>query len=108
MTVILYAYSSLGCVDTAYINFLIVEELIYYVPNSFTPDGDMYNQTFQPVFTAGFDPYDFEMLIFNRWGETIFETHDASIGWDGTYGGVLCQDGTYTWKTESHDPSTGT
>jgi gliding motility-associated-like protein len=39
------------------------------------------------------------MLIFNRWGEIIFESHDASVGWDATYSGRYpVQDGTYTWK----------
>jgi gliding motility-associated-like protein len=38
------------------------------------------------------------MLVFDRWGEIIFETHDTQIGWDGTYQGKICQDGTYVWK----------
>ena len=38
------------------------------------------------------------MLIFNRWGEVIFETHDTAFGWDGTYNGELCKEGAYTWK----------
>lgn len=102
--VTLIAYTPLGCTDTtlAYIN--VVEELIFYVPNTFTPDVDNFNPVFQPVFTSGFDPYDFTLLIYNRWGEIIFESHDASVGWNGTYGSngeiQMCQDGTYTWKIE--------
>ena len=76
------------------------EELIFYVPNTFTPDDDEFNQTFNPVFSSGFDPYDFNMLIFDRWGEVVFETNNAEIGWDGTYHGKLVQEGTYTWKIE--------
>jgi gliding motility-associated-like protein len=40
------------------------------------------------------------MLIFDRWGELIFERHNVKIGWDGTYGnlGRKVQDGVYTWK----------
>jgi gliding motility-associated-like protein len=38
------------------------------------------------------------MLIFNRWGEVIFESNNASVGWDGTYGGNLCPDGTYIYQ----------
>ena len=100
VSVTLYAYSNIGCMDSITIPLLIQEELIYYVPNSFTPDDNQHNQTFQPVFTAGFDPYDFNMLIFNRWGEIVFETNNADIGWDGTYGGQMVQDGTYTWRIE--------
>jgi gliding motility-associated-like protein len=100
----LVAISSFGCTDTAYSFIQINEELIFYVPNTFTPDDDMFNQTFQPIFTSGYDPYDFTLLIFNRWGEIVFESHNAEIGWDGTYGSNtqigLVQDGTYTWKIE--------
>lgn len=102
--VTLIAYSPLGCTDTALAYINVVEELIFYVPNTFTPDDDNFNPVFQPVFTSGFDPYDFTLLIFNRWGEIVFESHDASIGWNGTYGSngeiQMCQDGTYTWKIE--------
>ena len=77
--------------------------MIFHVPNSFTPDDDMLNQTFKPVFTSGFDPYDFEMIIFNRWGEIVWESNDPSISWDGTYGCKIMQDGIYTWFMECAD-----
>ncbi|MDH4474563.1 MAG: PKD domain-containing protein [Fluviicola sp.] len=98
-TVTLIAYSG-TCTDTVKSNIAIKDVVIYYVPNSFTPDGDEFNQTFQPVFTNGFDPYDFNMQIFNRWGEVIFESNDATVGWDGSYHGKLVSDGIYTWKIE--------
>jgi gliding motility-associated-like protein len=102
--VTLVAETPLGCADTAYSTIIYQEELIFYVPNTFTPDNDDYNQTFQPVFTAGYDPYDYVLYIFNRWGEVIFESRDSEKGWDGSYGNngevELVQDGTYTWKIE--------
>jgi gliding motility-associated-like protein len=102
--VMLVAISPAGCVDTTYSVIQIIEELIYYVPNTFTPDGDTYNQTFKPVFTSGFDIYDYSLFIYNRWGEVIFESHDANFGWDGSYGSnnetEIVQDGTYTWVIE--------
>jgi gliding motility-associated-like protein len=102
--VTLVAETPLGCADTAYSTIIYQEELIFYVPNTFTPDDDDYNQTFQPVFTAGYDPYDYVLYIFNRWGEVIFESRDSKKGWDGSYGNngevELVQDGTYTWKLE--------
>lgn len=88
------------CIDSAAVQVVILEELLYYIPNAFTPDGDEFNQTFQPIFTTGFDAYDFNMRIFNRWGETIFESKDATIGWDGSYNGQLVQTGTYIWTIE--------
>jgi gliding motility-associated-like protein len=102
--VMLIAFSPFGCTDTAYSTIQIYEELIFYVPNTFTPDNDKFNPVFLPVFTAGFDPYDYKLLIFNRWGEIIFESNNAEIGWDGSYGKNaeigMCQDGVYTWKIE--------
>ena len=102
--VTLVASTPSGCADTAYSTIVYQEELIFYVPNTFTPDNDDYNQTFQPVFTAGYDPYDYVLYIFNRWGEVIFESRDSKKGWDGSYGNngevELVQDGTYTWKLE--------
>ena len=99
----LIAYSPAGCTDTARAVITVIEEIIFYVPNTFTPDGDDYNEVFQPIFTSGFDPFDFHLMIFNRWGEVIFESYDATIGWDGTYGvesDKIVKDGTYIWKIE--------
>ncbi len=101
-TITLTATSEFGCVDQAVANVNVKEELIYYVPNTFTPDHDTYNETFLPIFTSGYDPYDYTLYIFNRWGELIFESHDAKIGWIGNYGatGEMVQEGTYTWKID--------
>lgn len=97
--VTLYAYSAEGCVDSISKQLPLIENVIYYVPNAFTPDGNEFNQTFQPVFTTGFDPARFEMLIFDRWGSMIYQTKDAKIGWDGTNSnGEIVSDGIYTWK----------
>ena len=96
----LIAYSPSGCSDTANLKVNVVEQLLYYIPNTFTPDGDEVNQTFSPVFSSGIDIYEFTLLIFDRWGELIFESHDPSKGWNGKYGneGNLVQDDTYVWK----------
>ncbi len=86
------------CRDTTKQLIVVQSEPIFYVPNTFTPDGDLFNQVFLPVFSAGFDPYNYNLLIFNRWGEVVFESNNAAVGWDGTYGGKTCQDGTYIWQ----------
>ena len=99
--VTLVASSSLGCTDVATATINVKEELVFFVPNTFTPDNDDYNDMFKPVFYSGFDPYDFSLLIFNRWGETVFESYNAESGWDGSYGAnneiKVVQEGTYTW-----------
>jgi gliding motility-associated-like protein len=100
MIITLTATSALGCIDEATYVINFQEETIFYVPNSFTPDQDEFNQTWGPVFTQGFDPYNFDLYLFNRWGELIWESHDATAQWDGSYGGkaLHCPDGIYTWK----------
>jgi len=99
-TITLTVTNADGCQDIATGTVIIEEELIYFVPNAFTPDGDEFNQIFLPVFTSGFDPYDFNFQVYNRWGELIFESNNHEIGWDGTYHGKLVQEGVYTWQIE--------
>ena len=91
----------LGCEDSI-IKYMNVKGIIlFYIPNAFTPDGDQFNERFQPVFESGFDPYDFHMVIYNRYGEIVFESYDVTGGWDGTFGdGGLVNDGVYTWSLE--------
>ena len=105
-TITLVAVSSEGCIGTYQVSIEFEEGLIFYIPNTFTPDQDEHNQTFRPIFTSGFDPYNYEMLIFNRWGEIIFETHDVTYGWDGTYSftNSTCQDGVYSYKITFKNP----
>jgi gliding motility-associated-like protein len=102
--VTLVATSPSGCIDSASSIIQIKEDLVFYIPNCFTPDDDEHNQFFQPIFTSGFDPSDYNLFIYNRWGEIVFESHDATVGWDGSYGGksevTVVQDGVYTWKIE--------
>jgi gliding motility-associated-like protein len=66
----------------------------FYAPNAFTPDGNGLNDNFIPI-CYGNENYN--LKIFNRWGELIFETDDISIGWDGRNKGNLIEDGTYLW-----------
>jgi gliding motility-associated-like protein len=105
--VILNAYSSNGCADTAMLWINIYPDLIFYVPNAFTPDDDQYNQVFKPVFSSGFSAKNYNFSIYNRWGELIFETDQINQGWDGTYHNMRCQDDVYTWKIRLMSAVTG-
>ena len=89
--------------DTTTLILNVVEDILFFAPNSFTPDGDAFNQIWLPSI-MGIDIYDFELLIYNRWGELIWENHDPSIGWDGTYNGKLVETGTYTWVAQVKSP----
>ena len=96
----LIAFSSIGCQDSVSLPITYQEELIYYIPNSFTPDADEHNQIFKPVFTSGFDPFNYEIAIYNRWGEIIWKSFDHTQGWDGSYSsnkGIPVQEGQYSW-----------
>lgn len=102
--------SNEGCLDTFQLNLIIQAPLIFYVPNSFTPNGDESNQNFMPVLTSGVDVNDYHLLIYNRWGQLIFESRDVLIGWDGTYdvnSNAVVQSGVYTWIIEFGNAYTG-
>lgn len=76
------------------------DEIIYYVPNTFTPNGDEHNNIFNPVFVCGYDPLEYRFDIYNRWGEVVFTSMDVKTGWDGTYQGLPAKEGTFGWKLE--------
>ncbi len=100
--VTLWAYANGGvCKDSISVLIQIEDIILFYVPNVFTPDGNGVNESFKPVFTSGFDPYDYHLTMFNRWGEVVFESYNATFGWDGSYGHRgLVEDGTYIWQIE--------
>jgi len=71
-------------------------------PNAFSPNNDGLNDKFKLI--AGNLPKgQFQMKIYNRWGQMIFETNDIEDGWDGTYKSELCQEGVYVWIVLSSD-----
>lgn len=98
--VTLIATSTHNCIDSITHPIKVVNDLVAYVPNAFSPNGDGKNDLF---FIKGFgidEKSDFYMKIFDRWGEKIFETHDINEGWNGTKnnaGGRIIVD-TYIYK----------
>ena len=64
------------------------------IPNAFTPNGDGRNDKFEPVMDYGY--YITSMYIFNRWGQVVYSGLNGS--WDGNFGGVSCEIGTYFYK----------
>lgn len=100
--VTLYVTTNHGCVDSITQQIAIVNDVTLFAPNSFTPDGDEFNQTWK-VTILGTDIYSFHLKLYNRWGEMIWESQDASIGWDGTYNGKVVQTGAYTWSIDARD-----
>jgi len=100
LSVIHYSNGCVSSIQETVITIARCPELLFYVPNSFTPDGNEHNNVFQPVFTNGFDPYDFYLVIYNRWGELIYESYNSTEYWDGTYNNIPCPVGSYTYKIQ--------
>ena len=97
LSVIHYSNGCASPQQQTVITVVVCPELLFYIPNSFTPDDNEHNQTWLPVFTTGIDVYDYRLTVYNRWGECVFESQDATKGWDGTYDNRKCQDGTYAY-----------
>lgn len=91
-----------GCTDNQCATVYIDDIFSIYVPNAFTPNGDGINDYFLPILNAE-DPTEYELRIFNRWGEQIFAVENPSLGWDGSYKGQLVEEGVYVWKVFAKD-----
>lgn len=83
-----------GCTGTDTITLKSECPPLFFVPRAFSPNGDNVNDHFE-VFGQHF--IDFEMKIFNRWGEIIYITNDRRKPWDGTYRGEPMPMGVYPW-----------
>lgn len=81
-TVSLQVTNAIGCTNTAYT--LIQGPIILYVPNAFTPNNDGINDVFQ---VKGNGIMRFNIKIFNRWGEKVYESDDIDEFWDGSHAG---------------------
>ncbi len=93
--VTLVVYNEIGCTDTVTKPVYIHPEYYFYVPNAFTPDGNEYNNTFQ---VSSIGAVEFELQIFNRWGERIYTSYDPNFRWDGSINGHLVPDDVVVWK----------
>ncbi len=98
--------SNYGCPSTICKPVKIDGEMLIYVPNAFTPNGDGDNDYF---FAQGMNldkSDDFTLYVFNRWGELIFETHNPNYPWDGKRYGRDVQQDVYVWRILLRDPYT--
>lgn len=91
-----------GCTDTACVTVTVIDTVpislcgTVYVPDAFTPaNNDLVNDVFKPVTTC---VHDYLFLIFNRWGEKLFETSNPGEGWNGYYKGALSKQDVYVYK----------
>lgn len=92
-----------GCVDSTRVivelimpdSSVLVEEPMLFIPNAFTPNNDGVNDVFR-VSGSGIET--FEMAIFNRWGETVFEANDIDAVWVGGKNDYFVNDGIYHYR----------
>jgi gliding motility-associated-like protein len=91
---------AIGCEgrDTVFIK--VYNGPTFYVPNSFTPNGDGVNEIFRAIPVGMANSY---FRIFNRTGQLMFETSQYLKGWDGTFNGKLQPNGTYVWIVTGTD-----
>jgi gliding motility-associated-like protein len=66
-----------------------------YAPNAFSPNKDGLNDSFKVE--SDCDYQSFQLSIYNRWGERVFQSNDIHRGWDGTYHEKKCEPGIYCW-----------
>jgi gliding motility-associated-like protein len=95
--VFLKVRSNKNCVDSIVKKLEVVEDPTFYIPNSFTPNGDNINDTFSP---KGVGIKKYKMEIFDRWGALLYTTTDITMGWDGRYksSGDFLPVGVYIYK----------
>ncbi|MFL5763373.1 MAG: PKD domain-containing protein [Bacteroidia bacterium] len=98
----LYVQNSYGCVDTTVKPIEIGPEFTFYIPNAFTPNGDGVNDYF---YGQGIGIIKYDLMIFDRWGNLIFEGNDLNKMWDGKANGgdEIAQQDVYVWKVHLTD-----
>ncbi len=99
-----------GCTDSTYASYKNIEYCCTFsYPNAFTPNGDGKNDGFKVLNFGNMMSY--HLMIFNRWGNMVFETMDPEAYWTGKFNGLPCDIGTYyfyfkgqclTGRTEEH------
>ncbi len=101
--VILIVYSDKRCVDTAYGKIYVEDVFTLYAPTAFSPDDDGLNDVFR-LYGHGIDNSTFTLVIYDRWGEIIWESNNIEKGWDGKVkNNNLAPPGTYTWLAKFRD-----
>ncbi len=85
-----------GCDSIRTLDLTVKENcLSFAVPNAFTPNNDKNNDLFKPLINEVISGY--SLIIFNRYGEKMFETREYSSGWNGTYKGIDQPAGSYIY-----------
>lgn len=77
---------------------LTAKDCAVYFSTAFTPNKDSKNDLFKVLNATNFQTY--HLIIYNRWGQVVFETKDYTKGWDGNFQGIGQPSGAYIWFCE--------
>lgn len=96
--VCLHVADRYGCADSL-CETIDVRVPLVFMPNAFSPDGNGVNETFLPV-VSGMVAEEHELMIFDRWGQRVFQSTDPLVGWNGSMdnGGQVLPNGVYNWR----------
>jgi len=92
--------NSYGCKDTTQKTVKINPVYTLFIPNAFTPDGDGINDYF---FIESYGLTDLQTMIFDKWGELLYESQQLKSKWDGFYKGKKCINDSYVYRIKAKD-----
>ena len=100
----LNVWNSNGCIDSVMKEVCVIDVYSFFAPNGFTPNHDGINDFFIPQFT-NVDESTWHLMIFDRWGELIYETYDSKAYWNGRRDNNMreVQIDVYVWKIDHKD-----
>ncbi|MDX2002822.1 MAG: gliding motility-associated C-terminal domain-containing protein [Chitinophagales bacterium] len=98
VTYLLAVTDANGCSSFDSTTIYVLRQTLLSFPTGFTPNGDGSNDLFRPIVSGQLLSYN--LRIYNRWGEKVFETNDVKEGWNGTYNGEKQPMGTFAWVVE--------
>ena len=87
--------TSLSYAQTEIVSDTLQDSCVLYMPNSLSGSGDSYNVCVEPKYSCPMDSY--QLFIFNRWGEVMFESSESEPCWDGSYKGQALRSEVYVW-----------
>ncbi len=97
-TVSLLVTNQHGCQNSTTRTIYVRTERAVFIPNAFTPNGDGLNDQFMPFASGDYLNADYQMRIFDRWGNKLLFSGDINQGWNGTYKGGLCERDVYVYS----------
>ena len=95
-----------GCDSVIYVSIAVaVTDIVLYLPNAITPSkSDGVNDVLSLPERIQNQIADFEIMIFNRWGEMVFYSTDKGFRWSGEYDGKIFYNNVYQYLIHYSNP----